>query len=154
MHDVGKIGVPDEVLAKAGPLNREELRQIREHALLTARIVEGVLEREQVDWIRAHHERPDGSGYPRGLREAEIPEGAALLALADAWDVMTSGRTYSSAKSVDAALRECAELVGRQFTRSAFGALLKLHAEGELDRALDNQAGGALARTSEANLEA
>lgn len=133
MHDVGKIGVPDHVLTKLGPLSTGERRQVNEHAELTARIVEGVLETEQVDWIRAHHERPDGSGYPLGLQEAEIPDGAALLAVADAWDVMTRGRAYSAPKPVQAALQECAELVGRQFTRAAVGALLKLHANGELD---------------------
>lgn len=137
MHDVGKVGVPEEVLTKRGRLSREELEQIREHAELTARIVEGVLESEQVDWIRAHHERPDGKGYPRGLSEPEIPEGAALLSVADAWDVMTSGHSYSNAKTVQAALRECADLVGRQFTRAAVGALIKLYAEGDLDRPLE-----------------
>jgi len=132
MHDVGKVGVPEEVLGKRGPLSRLELEQIREHAELTARIVEGVLGAEQVEWIRAHHERPDGTGYPRGLREPEIPEGAALLSVADAWDVMTSGRDWGAAKSVPAALRECAELVGRQFTRAAVAALIRLHEEGDL----------------------
>ena len=102
---------------------------------------------EQVAWIRIHHERPDGAGYPRGLSEHEIPEGAALLAVADAWDVMTSGRPYSAAKSVDRAVAECARLVGRQFTQAAVGALLKLHASGELDPTIQVP-GGAWASTS------
>ena len=67
------------------------------------------------------------------MTEHEIPEGAALLAVADAWDVMTSGRPYRAAKSVDEAVAECARLVGTQFTQAAVGALLKLHAGGELD---------------------
>lgn len=138
MHDVGKVGVPEDLLTKKQPLTALEARRLREHAELTARIVEGVLAAEQVDWIRAHHERPDGTGYPRGLRDDEIPEGAALLSVADAWDIMTSG-PYSAPKSIERALHECAELVGRQFTRAAVGALLKLHADGELDRVLLSQ---------------
>ncbi|HEV3128164.1 MAG TPA: diguanylate cyclase [Solirubrobacteraceae bacterium] len=133
VHDVGKVGIPDAVLCKNGPLSGEELSVIREHAELSARIVEGVLAPDQVEWIRDHHEKADGSGYPQGLSEAEIPEGAALLAVADAWDVMTGGRPYSEPKNTDSALSECAELAGRQFTRTAIGALMKLHAIGDLD---------------------
>jgi diguanylate cyclase (GGDEF)-like protein len=133
VHDVGKVGIPDKLLHKLEPLTPTERDRVREHAELAARLVEGVLAPDQVSWIRIHHERPDGAGYPRGLTEDEIPEGAALLAVADAWDVMTSGRPYSRAKTVDEAVAECTELVGRQFTRAAVGALLKLHANGELD---------------------
>jgi putative nucleotidyltransferase with HDIG domain len=134
VHDVGKVGIRDDVLHKVEPLTVAERDQVREHAELAARIAEGVLMAEQVEWIRRHHERPDGTGYPRGLTEEEIPEGAALLAVADAWEVMTRGRPYSPPKGVDAALDECARLVDRQFTREAVGALMKLHASGELDR--------------------
>ena len=133
VHDVGKVAVSDALLHKVEPLTSDEREAVREHAELAARIAEGVLEPEQVEWIRTHHERPDGDGYPRGLAAHEIPEGAALLAIADAWDVMTSGRPYSAPRSVDDALDECAQLVGKQFTRDAVGALMKLHAGGELD---------------------
>ncbi len=133
VHDVGKVGVPDRLLHKLEPLTGAERERLREHAELAARIAEGVLGPEQVSWIRIHHERPDGTGYPRGLSENEIPEGAALLSVADAWDVMTSGRPYSKPKTVDEALSECIRLVGEQFTRAAVGALLKLHADGDLD---------------------
>jgi diguanylate cyclase (GGDEF)-like protein len=133
MHDVGKIGVPDELLCSTTELTEPERELVREHAELTARIVEGVLDPEQVEWIRAHHERPDGNGYPMGLQEPDIPEGAALLTLADAWDAMISGRRYSEPKEIEASLRECINQIGLQFTKHAVGALLKLHAEGELD---------------------
>ncbi|HUE26730.1 MAG TPA: diguanylate cyclase [Solirubrobacteraceae bacterium] len=133
VHDVGKVAISDDVLHKVTPLTGTERDEVREHAELAARIAEGVLDAEQVEWIRTHHERPDGSGYPRGLAAAEIPQGAALLAVADAWDVMTSGRPYCAPKGVDEALAECAQLVGSQFTREAVGALMKLHADGELD---------------------
>jgi HD-GYP domain-containing protein (c-di-GMP phosphodiesterase class II) len=95
--------------------------------------VEGVLSSEQVDWIRSHHERPDGKGYPRGVVEDDIPEGAALLAVADAWEAMRTGRPYRPGKSPDAALAECARLIGTQFTRDAVGALMQLHSTGDLD---------------------
>jgi diguanylate cyclase (GGDEF)-like protein len=136
VHDVGKVGVPDQLLHKLEPLTAAERERLREHAELAARIAEGVLGPEQVAWIRIHHERPDGTGYPRGLTANEIPEGAALLAVADAWDVMTSGRPYSKPKTVEEALAECMRLVGGQFTKAAVGALLKLHADGELDPTL------------------
>ena len=135
IHDVGKVGIRDEVLNKIEPLEVSERDEIREHAELSARIASGVLIPEQVEWIRTHHERPDGRGYPRGLAAGQIPEGAALLSIADAWDAMTSGRPYAPAKPVDAALDECARLIGRQFSRSAVGALMKLHASGDLDTA-------------------
>ncbi|HEY2769664.1 MAG TPA: diguanylate cyclase [Solirubrobacteraceae bacterium] len=134
VHDVGKIGVPDSVLCKPAPLTESEREQIRTHAELAARIVEDVLAPEQVEWIRTHHERPDGTGYPRGLRGSEISEGAALLAAADAWDVMTQSRSYSLPKRPDDALAECVDLIGRQFTKTAVEALVTLHAAGELVR--------------------
>jgi len=132
VHDVGKIGVPDAVLCKTDPLSPEEWAQITDHAELSARIVEGVLAPEQVEWIRTHHERPDGDGYPDGLSANEISEGAALLALSDAWDVMTISRPYSLPKTVEEAVSECESLIGLQFTEGAVGALLQLHCAGKL----------------------
>ena len=133
VHDVGKVGLPERLLAGERKLTAAERELVVEHVELAVRIVEDVLAPEQVDWIRSHHERPDGQGYPRGLNATEIPEGAALLAVADAWEAMRSGRAYRPAKSPDAALAECAELTGIQFTRTAIGALMRLHAEGDLD---------------------
>jgi diguanylate cyclase (GGDEF)-like protein/putative nucleotidyltransferase with HDIG domain len=133
VHDVGKIGIPDEILRKPGRLTDEERVQMREHAALSARIVESVLNPEQVSWIEAHHERPDGRGYPEGRRREAIPEGAALIALADAWDVMSLGRSYSQRRSLSEALSECASLADRQFSREAVHALLALEAAGDLE---------------------
>jgi HD-GYP domain-containing protein (c-di-GMP phosphodiesterase class II) len=109
-----------------------EYEQIKAHAELGARIVDDVLAPEQVEWIRTHHERPDGRGYPRGLRGHQISEGASLLAVADAWDVMTLSRPYSMPKTVNDAIGECVRLVGKQFSERAVDALLQLHAAGEL----------------------
>ena len=132
VHDVGKIGVPDALLRKLGPLTDAEYEEIKTHAELSARIVEDVLLPEQVEWIRTHHERPDGNGYPRGLAAHLIPEGSSLLAAADAWDVMTVSRPYSIPKSPHAALAECIELKGIQFTSAAVTALKALHDIGGL----------------------
>ena len=127
VHDVGKIGVPDAVLLKVGSLAPHEYAQIKQHAELGARIVGDVLGPEQVAWIRAHHERPDGLGYPHGLCDAAIPEGAALLSVADAWDVMTFSRPYAKTKAPAQALEECRSLVGQQFTADAVAALVAVH---------------------------
>jgi diguanylate cyclase (GGDEF)-like protein/putative nucleotidyltransferase with HDIG domain len=123
LHDVGKIGVPDAILLKPGRLDPAEREQIKRHAALGAEITEGVLSSEQVLWVRGHHERPDGTGYPDGLVDEQIPEGAAILALADTWDVMISERPYSPRKSPPAALRECRELADRQFRAAVVDAL-------------------------------
>ena len=135
LHDVGKIGVPDGVLLKPGPLDAREAMVMREHVSLGARIVGDVLDPGQVAWIAAHHERPDGRGYPAGALAHQIPEGATLLALADAWDSMVSDRIYSPRRSVEGAMAECRSLVGRQFSAEAVRALEELHERGELDGA-------------------
>jgi diguanylate cyclase (GGDEF)-like protein len=132
LHDVGKIGVADAVLLKPARLDAAEFALMREHAALGARIVGDVLDDAQVTWIAAHHERPDGTGYPRRLTGPEIPEGAALLALADAWESMVSERRYSPPRPVADALAECQALVGRQFSAEAVEALEALHERGDL----------------------
>jgi diguanylate cyclase (GGDEF)-like protein/putative nucleotidyltransferase with HDIG domain len=127
VHDVGKIGIPDAILLKPARLTPDEYEVIKQHAELGARIVEDVLDAEQVEWIRSHHERPDGRGYPRGLAAAHLSEGAGLLAAADAFDVMVSARSYSPGRSAAAALAECRALAGRQFTHEAVEALERVH---------------------------
>jgi putative nucleotidyltransferase with HDIG domain len=126
VHDVGKIGVPDAVLLKPGRLDADEYAIVKQHASLGANIVEGVLSAEQVDWVRWHHERPDGRGYPDELSDAEIPEGAAIIALADTWDVMTISRPYSRPKGREEALRECLGLADRQFRSRVLEVLADL----------------------------
>jgi diguanylate cyclase (GGDEF)-like protein len=133
VHDVGKLAVPDALLTKHGVLNDRERIQMAEHVELSARIVGSILSEEQVGWIRGHHERPDGLGYPAGLTEYEISDGAGLLALADAWDVMVAGRSYSPSKTPEDAFEECVALAGKQFTAGAVDALAELHAQGVLD---------------------
>jgi diguanylate cyclase (GGDEF)-like protein/putative nucleotidyltransferase with HDIG domain len=132
LHDVGKIGVPDAILLKHGPLEEDEFSIVREHAVLGARIVGDVLEAEQIAWIASHHERPDGSGYPGALQGDDVPEGGALLALADAWDAMVSDRSYSAPMTAEAALAEARVLAGTQFTVAAVEALESLAQRGDL----------------------
>jgi diguanylate cyclase (GGDEF)-like protein len=127
VHDVGKIGVPDAILLKPSGLTRDEYEAVKDHAVLSAQIVEGVLSEEQVAWVRAHHERPDGGGYPHGLSGSQIPDGAAIIALADSWDVMTAPRLYSEPKAPGAALEECRELIGIQFDGRCVSALETLY---------------------------
>jgi diguanylate cyclase (GGDEF)-like protein len=133
VHDVGKLAVPDALLTKPGRLTERERIQINEHVELSVRIVGNILNDEQVSWIRGHHERPDGRGYPHGLMEHEICDGAALIALADSWDVMVVGRTYSRRRSPAEAYDECLELEGKQFMPVAVEALRELRDAGWLE---------------------
>ena len=132
VHDVGKIGVPDAILLKPAALDEAEYEAVKLHAALGAQIVGDVLSEEQVSWIDCHHERPDGLGYPYGLSVDDIPEGAALLAMADAWDVMVTARPYSRPKERRQALHECRGLVGLQFVEEAVTALEELDRRGLL----------------------
>ncbi len=126
VHDVGKIGVPDRVLFKPARLTMEEYAEITRHAAIGAEMVADVLTPEQVSWVRGHHERWDGSGYPDGLAGEAIPDGARVLALADAWDVMTSERSYHVPLTVADALAECRRWTGAQFAADLVDAIDRL----------------------------
>jgi HD-GYP domain-containing protein (c-di-GMP phosphodiesterase class II) len=116
LHDVGKIAVTASVLCKPGPLTEEELAQIRTHPLAGARLIEAVLDfRPALPYVLHHHERWDGGGYPHGLAAGEIPIEARLLGVADAFDAMTSVRSYRPALSVEQALDELQRCAGSQF---------------------------------------
>lgn len=132
VHDVGKIGVPDSVLLKPGPLTDEERRRVQEHAALGAEIVAEALGPEQVEWVRHHHERPDGTGYPDGVGGAQLSVGARILALADAFDAMTSMRGYRESLDVESAVFECRRGAGSQFCPRVVGALERLWERGML----------------------
>jgi diguanylate cyclase (GGDEF)-like protein len=133
VHDVGKLAISDAILLKAGPLTDDEYRDLKAHAALGSEIVSEVFDPGQVAWVRGHHERWDGRGYPDGLGEGELSDGAAILAMADAWDAMISARPYRDAGSADAAFAECLRERGAQFAPWAVDALAALRA----DRALD-----------------
>jgi putative two-component system response regulator len=116
LHDVGKIGVPESILAKPGPLTEEEWVVLRRHPEIGERICRPLgLSRAFVPIVRHHHERWDGRGYPDGLRGAAIPLGARIVGLADAFDAMTHDRPYRAARSVEHALDEIGREAGAQF---------------------------------------
>ena len=98
LHDVGKIGVPDVVINKPGPLTDEEFAQIRNHPVMGEKILRRIQEMPKLSTgAHWHHERYDGKGYPDGLAGTEIPEEARIIAVADAYDAMTSNRSYRRA---------------------------------------------------------
>ncbi len=134
VHDVGKIGVPDSILLKAGRLTPAEREQVTLHAALGAQIARDVLTYDQVGWVKSHHERWDGAGYPDRLAAEQIPPGARILAVADAFDHMTATRTYTKTRSVEGAVAECRRLSGTQFAPEVVEALERLCAVGALTR--------------------
>jgi response regulator RpfG family c-di-GMP phosphodiesterase len=117
LHDVGKIGIPDGILQKPGPLSAAERRRMQTHTVLGEAMLSGVafLQGEGLKIVRSHHERWDGRGYPDGLGGGEIPLGARIFAVADALDAMTSHRPYRRAMSWHAARTEILEQRKRQF---------------------------------------
>lgn len=124
-HDIGKIGMPDAILTKPDTLSPSEAAIMREHVIRGAEIVGRIASfRESVPAVRHHHERWDGLGYPDGLAADEIPLEAAIIALADAWDAMTTDRPYASALQLHDALRELREGKGKQFNPAVVDAFL------------------------------
>ena len=115
LHDVGKIGVPPAVFEKAGALTPTELAEVRRHPEVGARMVRNAGFEEIAAWIAAHHERPDGRGYPAGLSADRIPLGARILAVAEAYEAITSDRPYRAAMSSGEARRELVAGAGTQF---------------------------------------
>lgn len=125
LHDVGKLGVPDTVLRKAGPLEDDELAQMRAHVEIGDRLLEPIPGFEPVRAIvHFHHERWDGSGYPTGARGEEIPLAARLFAVCDAYDAMTSERPYRAAMPEAHALAELERGSGSQFDPEAVRELV------------------------------
>lgn len=117
LHDVGKIGIPDEILQKAGPLTPEERTRMQQHTLLGEEMLSRValLRGEGIFVVRSHHERWDGRGYPDRLRGDETPLGARVFAVADSLDAMTSHRPYRRALGWDEAREEIFAESGKQF---------------------------------------
>ncbi len=143
VHDVGKIGVPDAVLLKPGDLSDEEFAIMRSHASLGAQIVSDVLSEDQTAWVRHHHERLDGRGYPDGLVGDEIPLGARIIAVADSWDAMTADRSYRSALNEQQVIDTMRDGAGIQWCHDAIGALIALFEAGALHSRGERPTGGA-----------
>ena len=132
LHDVGKLGVPTTVLQKTGPLTEEELAAIQLHPMRGLEIVRQIgFLTEALDGIMHHHERVDGQGYPMGLAGDEIPEFARVIAVADAFDSMTSARSYRGARRIGEAVAELRKWSGSQFDPVLVDAFITaLHREG------------------------
>jgi len=127
LHDIGKIGVPEHVLCKTGRLTDEEFETIKRHPGLGAKILQGIRQLDDIIvGIITHHERPDGGGYPRGLRGDEIPLEGRIVGLADVFDAMTSDRTYRRALNLDHVIAEIRECCPSQFDRQLVSVLLDM----------------------------
>ncbi len=132
LHDIGKIAITNDIICKPGRLTDEEFSTLAEHPAIGSRIVEQIkFLPETVDLVRHHHERPDGKGYPDGLAGAEISLGANILNVCDAFDAMTSDRSYRKALPVDMALSELQKYRGTQFDANVVDTVMELHARGE-----------------------
>jgi diguanylate cyclase (GGDEF)-like protein len=128
LHDIGKVAVPDAILDKPGPLTEEEWALVRQHSLVGERIIDRAPGLEPVaEAVRATHERWDGAGYPDGLRAAAIPLAARIVAVADAYEAMTSGdRPYRQPKSHEAAVAEILACSGTQFDPGIVRAFVRV----------------------------
>ena len=116
LHDIGKMAIPDQILTKPGPLDTSEWRIMREYCLRGYQIVKKIpFLSEAAEIVYAHQERYDGTGYPRGLKETDIPLGARIVAIANTLDAITSNRPYRAAQSLDFAREEIGRWSGRQF---------------------------------------
>ena len=133
LHDVGKIGIPDAVISKPGRLTNEEFTLVKEHPIIGYHIVSKVKILQTVSLIvRHHHERIDGGGYPDGLAGEAIPLGARIVAVADAFDAMTTNRTYKVSMSISEALQELINCSETQFDREVVKVFVKIMKKGNL----------------------
>ena len=142
MHDIGKIGVPDNVLNKPGKLTDEEFALIKSHTSRGYEVLKSIsIMPEIAIGAHAHHERPDGKGYPLGLKNDEIPRVAQIIAVADCFDAMYSNRPYRSRMNFEKAVSIIREVSGTQLTPDVVDAFLRLVDKGEF-RAPDDRGGG------------
>ena len=116
LHDIGKIAIPEKILLKPGKLTEEEFNIIKTHPELGERLVESIEKLKLIsNWLKSHHEKYDGSGYPDGLTGEQIPISARIIAIADTYDAMTSNRSYREAMSHQVAISEIERCSGTQF---------------------------------------
>jgi putative nucleotidyltransferase with HDIG domain len=129
LHDIGKIGVREAILNKAGTLTDEEFQHVKRHCEKGDRILSPIVEDEDISrMVRHHHEHWDGKGYPDGLSGQQIPQGARVLSVADAYDAMTSERPYRKAMNRDEARAEITRFAGSQFDPGIVNAFLEISA--------------------------
>lgn len=128
LHDIGKIGIPEDILNKKSPLNDKERSVIEKHPAIGAKILENIEEfKEVLSGVRHHHEKFDGRGYPSGLKGRKIPLIAAIISLADAFDAMITDRPYRKALNTDEAIGEIKRQRGKQFSPLVVDVFLKVY---------------------------
>ncbi len=133
LHDIGKIGIRDEVLYKPGRLSPDEYEVIKTHTVIGAHILDGIASLQcALPIVRGHHERPDGKGYPDGKVLAELPQEVLVVSGADVFDAITSTRPYRSASSAAEAIDILQGLAGSQLDATVVAAITTLHREGRL----------------------
>jgi putative nucleotidyltransferase with HDIG domain len=135
LHDIGKIGVDLAVLRKPERLDEAETEHVRLHPGMGAAILERVLPASVVACAAAHHEQPDGQGYPRGLVEAEIPTGAMICRVADVLDSLTTDQSYRPAMTLDEALAELRDGAGTRYSAAIVDALVRIASREDLQAA-------------------
>lgn len=133
LHDIGKIGIEDQILKKSGNLSPEEFEIIKQHSIMGAEIIEPIRQlRDIVPGIKYHHEKVDGNGYPEGLKGDSIPLLAKIVAVADTYDAMTTDRPYRKALTKDEAFQELKRCAGTQFDERVVNAFIKAYERGEI----------------------
>jgi putative nucleotidyltransferase with HDIG domain len=153
LHDIGKIGVADAVLSKPGPLDESEWVEMKRHPELGYQIIKGIdFLSDAAEVVYAHHERYDGSGYPRRLKGEAIPLGARIFAVADAYDAMTTHRPYRKALPHNSAVEEIARSAMTQFDPEVVRAFLEAEKRGLLDSE-DEERGREPGRAASRSLE-
>lgn len=134
LHDIGKIGIKDQILRKPEKLSPEEYDEIKHHSDMGAEIIEHIRQlREIVPGVKYHHEQVDGRGYPNGLKGEEIPILAKIVAVADTFDAMTTSRPYRKAMEKEAALGELKRCAGTQFDEEVVKAFVQAFENGEIE---------------------
>ncbi len=125
LHDVGKVGVAEEILRKPEPLSTDEWQQVKRHPQIGADLLVSSNLDDIALWVLAHHERPDASGYPHGADDDEIPLEARIIAVADAYDAMRTDRVYKRALTHSEAASELRKCAGAQFDSEVVEAFLR-----------------------------
>jgi putative two-component system response regulator len=160
LHDIGKVGIPDRILLKPGPLTTSEFQIMKRHTLIGALALEraasqgvhGAFLKMAAEIARCHHERFDGRGYPVGLKAGDIPLAARIVSVADVFDALTIKRVYKDAIELTAACNYIAERAGTQFDPDVVAAFLKKFDEiVEIKRAIDHD-GSSLSILKEAEI--